>query len=360
MPAPALVTRTHHACRSAPTPLDSADGAAVAGGFCEPVSPRDGAWVAEITGTLDLTKWPQGSHVIVRRERNRRRHAGLPGDRGDRCRADRQRGLPTGRTRAPHTYPPRARHQGHPWSPPLRSWKDCSPRSPSAHGTARSLQWILSTASIAPRAYSSVAEPTQKFRILVHSGPSRAAEISFRAARSPSHAGGVYFVDLSRLRSSSPRPTRTPTGLLGEVSQVRLNTGGERAQQRTTKRCRAALCCAGHLGGLTGFGLDRAAQLKGPAGARVEMWATAVTIAGPISPRKRPRARNPGPVPGSKPEGPETGAASAKAVNCAIHPGCRVPDPAPRRGRVTECSRAGRGPRPGHRTLVRGSHRDCR
>jgi hypothetical protein len=31
--------------------------------------PRDGAWVAEITGMLDLSKWPHGSHVIVRRER---------------------------------------------------------------------------------------------------------------------------------------------------------------------------------------------------------------------------------------------------------------------------------------------------
>jgi len=31
--------------------------------------PRDGAWVAEITGMLDLTKWPQRSRVFVRRER---------------------------------------------------------------------------------------------------------------------------------------------------------------------------------------------------------------------------------------------------------------------------------------------------
>jgi hypothetical protein len=31
--------------------------------------PRDGAWVAEITDLLDLTGWPAGSRVIVRRER---------------------------------------------------------------------------------------------------------------------------------------------------------------------------------------------------------------------------------------------------------------------------------------------------
>lgn len=31
--------------------------------------PREGAWVAEITGMLDLSKWPPGSHVILRRER---------------------------------------------------------------------------------------------------------------------------------------------------------------------------------------------------------------------------------------------------------------------------------------------------
>ena len=31
--------------------------------------PRDGAWVAEITDRLELTGWPAGSRVIVRRER---------------------------------------------------------------------------------------------------------------------------------------------------------------------------------------------------------------------------------------------------------------------------------------------------
>jgi hypothetical protein len=30
---------------------------------------RDGAWVAELTGLLDLTSWPKGMRVIVRKER---------------------------------------------------------------------------------------------------------------------------------------------------------------------------------------------------------------------------------------------------------------------------------------------------
>jgi len=30
---------------------------------------RDGAWVAELTGQLDLTRWPAGMRVIVRKER---------------------------------------------------------------------------------------------------------------------------------------------------------------------------------------------------------------------------------------------------------------------------------------------------
>jgi hypothetical protein len=31
--------------------------------------PRDGAWVAEVTGLLDLSAWPKGMRVIVRKER---------------------------------------------------------------------------------------------------------------------------------------------------------------------------------------------------------------------------------------------------------------------------------------------------
>jgi hypothetical protein len=31
--------------------------------------PRDGAWITEITDTLDLTPWPTGSRVLIRRER---------------------------------------------------------------------------------------------------------------------------------------------------------------------------------------------------------------------------------------------------------------------------------------------------
>jgi hypothetical protein len=34
-------------------------------------TPRDGAWVAELTGHLDLSGWPQGSRLIVRKERPR-------------------------------------------------------------------------------------------------------------------------------------------------------------------------------------------------------------------------------------------------------------------------------------------------
>ena len=42
------------------------DGDPAAGG--EPV-PRDGAWVAEITHLLDLSRWPEGMRVIARKER---------------------------------------------------------------------------------------------------------------------------------------------------------------------------------------------------------------------------------------------------------------------------------------------------
>jgi hypothetical protein len=44
--------------KTAWTPAYNADG-----------EPRRGAWVAEITGLLNLTNWPKGSRVIVRRER---------------------------------------------------------------------------------------------------------------------------------------------------------------------------------------------------------------------------------------------------------------------------------------------------
>jgi hypothetical protein len=36
---------------------------------CERHGIRDGAWVAEVTGMLDLTAWPEGSQVILRTER---------------------------------------------------------------------------------------------------------------------------------------------------------------------------------------------------------------------------------------------------------------------------------------------------
>ncbi len=31
--------------------------------------PRDGAWIAELTGMLDLSSWPKGMRVIVGKER---------------------------------------------------------------------------------------------------------------------------------------------------------------------------------------------------------------------------------------------------------------------------------------------------
>lgn len=31
--------------------------------------PRDGAWVAELTGLLNLNNWPAGMRVIIRKER---------------------------------------------------------------------------------------------------------------------------------------------------------------------------------------------------------------------------------------------------------------------------------------------------
>jgi hypothetical protein len=37
--------------------------------------PRPGAWVLEATGLLDLSRWPKGMRVIVRKERPVRREA---------------------------------------------------------------------------------------------------------------------------------------------------------------------------------------------------------------------------------------------------------------------------------------------
>jgi hypothetical protein len=37
--------------------------------------PRDGAWVTELTGLLDLSGWPEGMRVIVRAERPHRKTA---------------------------------------------------------------------------------------------------------------------------------------------------------------------------------------------------------------------------------------------------------------------------------------------
>jgi hypothetical protein len=47
-----------HIPKQAWTPAIDSDG-----------DPRDGAWVAEITDLLDLTNWPEGMRIIVRKER---------------------------------------------------------------------------------------------------------------------------------------------------------------------------------------------------------------------------------------------------------------------------------------------------
>src|SRR4051812_27661934 len=36
---------------------------------CQAGEPREGAWVAELTSALDLSAWPPGTRVLVRRER---------------------------------------------------------------------------------------------------------------------------------------------------------------------------------------------------------------------------------------------------------------------------------------------------
>ena len=44
-------------------------GGAGEGAYDAEQSPRDGAWVVELTGLLDLSGWPAGMRVIVRKER---------------------------------------------------------------------------------------------------------------------------------------------------------------------------------------------------------------------------------------------------------------------------------------------------
>jgi hypothetical protein len=40
-----------------------------AGEYRPVIEPRDGAWVAEATGLVDLSAWPAGTRLILRRER---------------------------------------------------------------------------------------------------------------------------------------------------------------------------------------------------------------------------------------------------------------------------------------------------
>ena len=56
--SPDIVARIERIPRSAWTPAYEADGA-----------PRDGAWLVDATGVLDLSGWPPGMRVIVRAER---------------------------------------------------------------------------------------------------------------------------------------------------------------------------------------------------------------------------------------------------------------------------------------------------
>ncbi len=49
--------------------LDTDPAVGVDPGVRRRPAPRDGAWVTELTGLLDLTGWPDGMRVIVRAER---------------------------------------------------------------------------------------------------------------------------------------------------------------------------------------------------------------------------------------------------------------------------------------------------
>ncbi len=55
---PDIVARIERIPQQAWTPAYDADGV-----------PRDGAWLVDATGVLDLTGWPAGMRVIVRAER---------------------------------------------------------------------------------------------------------------------------------------------------------------------------------------------------------------------------------------------------------------------------------------------------
>jgi len=67
-----------------------------AGQQCPQIEPRDGAWVAELTGLVDLSPWPAGTRLILRKERP---HPGAATDH--RPRRD-----------AGHRFP----HQHRPWA----------------------------------------------------------------------------------------------------------------------------------------------------------------------------------------------------------------------------------------------------
>ena len=68
-PPPAVLRRVHHHPRHPGRDRCKIPAAAWTPAYDSDSQIRDGAWVAEITGMLDLSSWPKGMRVIVRKER---------------------------------------------------------------------------------------------------------------------------------------------------------------------------------------------------------------------------------------------------------------------------------------------------
>ena len=62
-------TRSGSPCPSTSPTCSPRPGAGLAAAYDADGEPRPGAWVLEVTGLLDLSRWPPGMRVIVRRER---------------------------------------------------------------------------------------------------------------------------------------------------------------------------------------------------------------------------------------------------------------------------------------------------
>jgi Transposase DDE domain group 1 len=101
--------------------------------------PRDGAWVAELTGLVNLDSWPEGTRLICRRERphpwgaahvHRRRRASLP--------VLHHRPARPGHRRARGDPPPARRSRGSRQDTQgLRRWAPTVPPLPGERGLAR-------------------------------------------------------------------------------------------------------------------------------------------------------------------------------------------------------------------------------